>query len=655
MKRKFLFLSPISLILLAAMQLKMSKPNATANSTVEISRGGELNMISSNANTPIHIPASLSADMAAHGIKMQFVSATDIHLFPGKILNKTFHRNFANQSLHQENTQSKFIFESCPGYIGFFNPTDPAVVNHEFYEQSFSSLLMSFNNENEDKPSHYVKLSAAKMVRHFTIAKEKEIRAGISVILKKNIEGESCDSTAMNCSWDPRGFIFDSADIIKTGKVYYGKYQPDTIIPNFNDVAYEADNINELTDDYDIDDEILPACPTEYSCSQIGKSLYYYLYYPKLSDTNCSFPVVILFHAGGFSDCSQLNYEDDICRMIARKGFIVINVEYRRGRIKDEDNTADYTSVQQIMANYRAFQDGRGAVRTVIFDQRNISTNHIPYRIDTSKIFIAGHSAGAMIATSLCFFTTQAQIDSVFPSPAGKKKISTALGQLDADFYRGTPDIEFHSKIKALWCMWGAIPIPKKVSDLADEYNFLTRNDSVPLIPTISFMGAKDDVFPPKKNDQYVYYPPDDHPTYTTETGCMINSPFELSSNNNKKQFRLECTNDLYKILKAHGVPAMMFIDCDMKHGLEHNPDKSAPLSTNFNIVSVTPTTLAVINNYMSSRFTFFARKVNNGTAGSLLGPSKFIDCEDRRHNCSNAPDHETCTSSTCTTTFEGE
>ena len=508
----------------------------------------------------------------------------------------------------------------------------------------FASSAKSQNIEKE-KNSNESDLGFGRVMNNYTHSSEKQLKTKIAKIGNREKEGESCDSTALNCMWDPRGFIFESDDIVKTGKVYYGKYQPDTTIPDFYDVAYAADNASPLTDDYDTEDDILPACPTEYSCSQIGKSLYYYVYYPKHDYTSCPLPVVILFHAGGFSDCSQLNYENDLCIMIARKGFVVINVEYRRGRIKDDDPSSKYTSVQQIMANVRAFQDGRGAIRTVILDQRNIAVNHLPYKIDTSQIFIAGQSAGGMIATNICFFTSQAQLDAVFPSPVGFAKIFTALGPLDADFYRGTPDIDYHSKIKGLWCMWGAVPIPKDVSDAADEYNFLTRNDTVPLIPTISFMGAQDNVFWPQKNKQYVYYPPETHTAFTTESGCMINSPFILSSKyGTKKEFRLECTNDLYKILKANGVPAIMYIDCDMAHGLEHNMDKNAPLSTNFNIVSISPTTLAVINNYMASRFTFFARALYIGNAGTLAGTSKFSDCEDYRHTCTTDAENAGCT-----------
>ncbi|MFZ1799469.1 MAG: alpha/beta hydrolase [Chitinophagaceae bacterium] len=508
----------------------------------------------------------------------------------------------------------------------------------------FASATKSQNIEKE-KNLNESDLGFGGMRNNYTIRSQKQLKSNISKIGNREKENEPCDSTALNCMWDPRGFIFESDDIVKTGKVYYGKYQPDTTITDFYDVAYAADNASPLTDDYNTEDDILPACPTAYSCSQIGNSLYYYVYYPKHDYTSCPLPVVILFHAGGFSDCSQLNYENDLCVMLARKGFIVVNVEYRRGRIKDLDLNGKYTSVQQVMANLKAFQDGRGAVRTVILDQRNIALNHLPYKIDTSEIFIAGQSAGGMIATNICFFTSQAQLDAVFPSPTGLAKISNALGPLDADFYRGTPDIDFHSKIKALWCMWGAIPIPIQVSNASDEYNFLTRNDTVPLIPTISFLGAKDAVFSPIKSKQFVYYPIPPPTTYTIETGCMINSPFELSSSNStKKQFRLECTNDLYKILKDNGVPTLVYLDCDMKHGLENPKDKSDPISTNFNITSISVTTLAVVNNYMASRFTVFARALYIGNAGTLAGTSKFSDCEDYRHTCTTDAENAGCT-----------
>jgi|GEM_PF-1678340 len=602
------------------------------------------------SNTSTQSLASISEEISTYGIFMEFASSTmNANNSRENIFKELFNGGCTRLDLPVENKQIKFSgFQSTLNYISSFDSDKIS------YKKNFSSLIHSFSLFYSFKNPWENNLDCSSVESFDTSANKKQTKPDFFTFTNKKTEGNPCDSTAMNCTWDPRGFIFDSADITKTGKVYYGKYQPDTTIPNFYDVAYADDNVDMLLDDYDKSSDILPGCPTMDGCSQEGKSLYYYVYYPKHNYSECPLPVVFLFHAGGFSDCSQLNYEDDFCRMIARKGFIVINVEYRRGRIKDTSFGGKYTAVQQSMANYRAFQDGRGAIRTVILDQRNIATNHLPYRIDTSNVNIAGQSAGGMIATNLCLFTTQGQVDSVFQSPAGLKKISTALGSMDTDFYRGPPDIEFHSKIKTLWCMWGAVPIPMVISNAHNEYNFLTRNGSVPLIPSISFMGAQDPVFPPNRNKQFVYYPIPPPSTYTIESGCMVNSPFELSSNNNKKQFRLECTYDLYTISKANNVPALIYIDCDMRHGLEHNPDKDAPLSSNFGLMSVTPT-LAAVNNYMASRFTFFARAKYIGLWDSLLGPSKFIDCEDYRHGCTKYADHCDTTNASCSDNFVGE
>lgn len=107
-------------------------------------------------------------------------------------------------------------------------------------------------------------------------------------------------------------------------------------------------------------------------------------------------------------------------------------------------------------------------------------------------------------------------------------------------------------------------------------------------------------------------------------------------------------------ISKANNVPTLIYIDCDMGHGLEHNPDKDAPFSSNFGLMSVTPT-LAAVNNFMASRFTFFARAKYIGLWDSLLGPSKFIDCEDYRHGCTKYADHCDTTNASCSDNFVGE
>lgn len=573
--------------------------------------GGGGDFINSTTDSLNQSLTSLSAELVSRGIIMQFASSTNSFNFSSQKSPQVFYNSgCARLDLISEKGQSSFIFDEVPGYSGDFNPLYPSGANHTFYEQYFSTLSKSFKN------------------------------------LQTKSEGNPCDSTAFNCAFDPRDSIFDSLSIIKTGKVFYGKYHYPSTIPGFTDVAFAQDNANELLDDYYEDRGSLPACPTAYNCSQLDSSLYYYVYYPKHDYSACPLPVVFLFHAGGFSDCSQLNYENAFCYQIAQKGFVVINVEYRRGRIKDNtDGESIYTSVQQMMAMYRGDQDGRGAIRTMIFDQRNIATNHLPYIIDTNNIFIAGQSAGGVIACNVANYTTQGQIDSIFPSPAGLIDIKTALGLIDADFYRGTPDIEFYDKIKALWCMWGAYGIPLSTNNTKTEYEFLSRNGTSLPKPTISFLGGKDPVFPRQKSKQFLTYPPIGHEPYVTQVNCVPGGSYKVFSNEDKRSLRFECTLDLYKILKAHNIQALVYIDSAMYHGLEHNSDINAALTTNFGITSVTPTTLKVINNYMASRFTFFVRvvKYNYDLYSSTAGLSKFVNCEDLRIECSTNASHADC------------
>ena len=81
-----------------------------------------------------------------------------------------------------------------------------------------------------------------------------------------------------------------------------------------------------------------------------------------------------------------------------------------------------------------------------------------------------------------------------------------------------------------------------------------------------------------------------------------------------------------------------------MKHGLEKPNPKTAPITINFGMTTITNTTLDDVNNYMASRFTFFARALYIGNAGTLAGTSKFSDCEDYRHTCTTDAENAGCT-----------
>ncbi len=641
MKKIYLF-SFLGLAFMPVIQQNTSYQYFVINTQLT-SRGGGVKMNNAGNRASPGSLESISGELAKLGITVQFVSKNS-PISTEENKNDPTLKSCVYLSKPEENVKPKFVFQKPGNYKSTFNAFDPSGINQEFYNAILKSLIWYYNFMNADDESSLIKLNMAERLAKY--GRHPYVHGSILPKIEKNIErkeqGDICAGSAYDCTADPSDFIYTENQIRKTPKIYYGKNHT-MDISGFFDVSYENDGIDMLADDYDDGDNLL--CEVGNTCKYIADACYYFAYYPYIDYSECGLPVVFLFHAGGFSGCSQLNYEDALCRMIARKGFIVINVEYRRGRIKD--NGTNYTSVQQQLAIYRAMQDGRGALRTAIDDVLNRATNGLPYNFDTSEMYVAGQSAGGIIAGSLAYYTTQSQIDSIFPSPAGLYTISDELGPIDADFYRGDITINFHSGIKALWCMWGAFGIPMPVSLAGDEYNFLSINGTVPLVPMIAFMGNKDLVFPPTKSDQYVYFPPEHgHETYIMDDCVYIPSYKIYSSDGSQKQLRMECTKNLYKILKANGIATIIYIDCKMGHGLEKPKLSTDPITTNFGITTINPTYLNDVNNYLASRFAFFARAIYRGDANHLNGTSKFSSCEDFRKDCNRLESNDGCSNS---------
>ncbi|MFZ1798650.1 MAG: alpha/beta hydrolase, partial [Chitinophagaceae bacterium] len=456
----------------------------------------------------------------------------------------------------------------------------------------------------------------------------------------------ACDINPAHCSNDMSSFTLHLGRIVKSAPLTYAKAI--TPIPGFHDVGYSNDALDEFADDYNINDS---RCPGKKECLDDPGACNYITYYPNnINYNNCKLPCIILFHAGGYSDCSGYNYEDALCYALARKGFIVFLVEYRRGRIKDDGTI--YTSAQQMLALYRAFQDGRGAIRSIIQRQIDIAINGLPYQIDLNNIFVAGQSAGGGIANSLAYYRDQTMINAVFPVPSGELSMQTVLGDIDADYYVGPPALDFHSSIKGLWCMWGGFSFPTipGSDNVVDEYNFLTQNGLYPeLVPMIGFMGKKDPVFPISGDGQRLLYPPQTsgNTFYTIETRCLINSPFKVYNDDMepKANLRIRCTNNIYNVFKAHGIPTLEYLDCRMGHGLA-NVQGSQLCSTDFGYHG--NATLDEVNEYLAARACFFFQSIMNGVASNLLGATKFIDCRDFRHsdgsgNCATDAFNDSC------------
>lgn len=103
-------------------------------------------------------------------------------------------------------------------------------------------------------------------------------------------------------------------------------------------------------------------------------------------------PLVIMAHGGSFigGDRSQTA---EFCVDFARRGYVVANIEYRLIDALVTDSTGMFEAV--IMA----INDMRAAVRFFKEDTDNANK----YRIDPESVFVAGVSAGAIMASHIGF------------------------------------------------------------------------------------------------------------------------------------------------------------------------------------------------------------------------------------------------------------
>ncbi|MBS1744993.1 MAG: carboxylesterase family protein, partial [Bacteroidetes bacterium] len=273
----------------------------------------------------------------------------------------------------------------------------------------------------------------------------------------------TCNLSQLFCSVGPLDSgILNVADTPLT-RTYYKSLTP----AGYSDVHYKL-NYCPFTCP-------VPNNPT--GCDNTADALYYYVYYPTNypNYNTCPLPALILFHSGGFSECSSPDQDglDYFCRAMASRGFVVFSVSYRVGILADRRNIPgtpppppshqndpkwQYVSAQQILGIYRAVQDARGAIRSIIKRQVNETSGDTwndPYRIDTNYVFVDGMSAGSHIAMNSAYYPTQTMINKVFPN------VSTALGGIDPDFYYAAPpatgDDDYFHNIEGVVNLWGSM------------------------------------------------------------------------------------------------------------------------------------------------------------------------------------------------------
>ena len=405
--------------------------------------------------------------------------------------------------------------------------------------------------------------------------------------------------------------------------IIYGKTPAAT---GFIDVLYEEDRCDGLSNQ-----------PT--TCETYSDSLRYNVFFPdsinnqRISYSSCGLPVIIMFHGGSFFECSSLNNRGItyLCRELSKRGFIVFNVEYRRGVLPDNRSSPNpifnFVSAQQLLALYRASQDARGAIRTIIYKQR-VNDNGGRFQIDTSSIFIGGISAGSLIAMNAAYYEFQYQNDQ------GYAGVSSVLGDIDQDFYIGDTTIEYLPKIRGVLDMWGGMSID--ISKKNNPRSFFNNNNYFP--PLIAFQGLNDNIFP--VDTASIYYSFDSSASkktnFNVERNCLVSgTSLSLDTRRDTADAYGIGAEVLFRIFNYKGVSVEVYIDCDMAHGLDDDGvNFKSDFGTGYNNQDS-------VYSYIAGRTnTFFIAILKN--IDDSLGRSRFVECRNNRVKC-NISDNAAC------------
>lgn len=170
-------------------------------------------------------------------------------------------------------------------------------------------------------------------------------------------------------------------------------------------------------------------------------------------DTLTKRPVILFAHSGGFLLGSNQN--DDMiafCDSFALKGYVTATIGYRIGMGADISTIFGFpvhmslTKKNAARAAYRALQDSRAAIRFLKHNAEN-------FGIDTTKIYVAGSSAGGFVALHNMYMDRANEIpESVFLAPS--------LGNLDTVGIQG-----YGGQANAIVSLWGALEKPELIEN----------------------------------------------------------------------------------------------------------------------------------------------------------------------------------------------
>lgn len=190
-------------------------------------------------------------------------------------------------------------------------------------------------------------------------------------------------------------------------------------------------------------------------------------FYEPTGDTMSKRPLIIYLHGGGFSDTSQtrqLTHIVAFCDSFALRGYAVASIDYRL------DSAATGLSNRAII---NAMHDAKASIR---YFKANASL----YKIDTTKIFIGGESAGAITSLNASYINTTSEV--LYPSSLPMS--------IDNSIEGNSGNSGYSSSVKATLCLCGGtkhvstLPVFDTTSiNLSDNPTLIVHGGSDPIIP----------------------------------------------------------------------------------------------------------------------------------------------------------------------------
>jgi para-nitrobenzyl esterase len=182
-------------------------------------------------------------------------------------------------------------------------------------------------------------------------------------------------------------------------------------------------------------------------------------FYEPTGDTETARPLIIWVHGGSFIGGSKMDIDVKTwSERFAKKGYACASIDYRIGFFP-------FDSANAVKAVVRATQDLRAAIRFFYKDRQTADT----YKIDTTKIYIGGSSAGAITALHVGYLDKECEIADYLNA-----NTIASLGGLEGA--SGNPG--YSMDVKAVINGCGALA----------RYSWLEAGD----IPLCSFHGTND-------------------------------------------------------------------------------------------------------------------------------------------------------------------